>query len=83
MTDIAAIAASLSEPQRVAITLWEDATGSPQIGWLLDTITDAEIQDIRELGLATKPAVRPFRGSRLTPLGQAVANHLRENNRER
>lgn len=74
------IAAGLTKAQRVAVTCWDDCRELPpeRIGWLLDNITDAEIRDVRNMGLATKPTNRPPCGSFLTPLGLAVRNIVKD-----
>ena len=71
------IAEGLTKAQRKAVLYWE---GGPeyQLEALNKVITDREIREIRELGLANRPCLPAGITSHLTELGFAVRNILKE-----
>jgi len=75
MTDIAKIAAGLSEAQREAVLSAEHLLGGAMQVWHAHTST---IKSIHKKGLCSKPDWRNLATE--TPLGQQVRDYLKENN---
>lgn len=80
--DVASIADGLTEAQREAVLLWDEARPDEgRIARLMEMMDPADPRVIRKMGLATKPS-KWGPGSKLTPLGEQVRAHILRSERD-